>query len=681
MIEQLDTQLHKIFGFEQFRPGQREAIEQLLNQGRLLCIQPTGHGKSLLYQLPATLLDGLTVVISPLLALMRDQQRQLNQRFNIAAASLNSDQTDEENRQVQRALAQGSLKVLFVAPEQLDDLDRFAFLLNLPIRLLVVDEAHCISTWGHDFRPSYRQIIQFVRAAEQEQPGLRVLALTATADRRCEEDICAQLSQGAAIPVQRQTMDRPNIRLSVLKAKGLPSKLALCEELVKSLPGSGLIYTATRENAELVGEHLQSCGIAAAGYHAGFPPEAKRRLQQEFIDDKYKVVAATNALGMGIDKANLRFVIHFDIPGSITAYYQEVGRAGRDGLPADGVLIHDPADKRIQDYFIRSSQPQASDFEAVLRCVRFGRQPMNLAGIKRASGLHPTRVTVVVAELIEQGFIHKVKRDGRQVYEALEKPELPRLERYERQLQVKSRELQALCRYATNSSDCLMSTLRSALGDNESGDCGHCGTCCESPMQQLSDRGRSRDIRGWLDKRPMKIAPIGRWTQEGFSLLDGRLRSPLFVEFMRQRAEHPEPPARLVELMINALRELHEERNIGCLIPLPSRTWKGRDSMLRQIAQSLRVPYCLDLLQWNEMPAARQGELLNNDQRRANVSGLMSIAPGRQLPPGPAILLDDYTGCGATLKEAARVLQSQRVPLIPVTCAAVRWRLGQSGMI
>lgn len=186
--------LQQQFGFTDFRPGQLEAITALMTHGRLLCIQPTGHGKSLLYQLPAVLLDGLTLVISPLLALMRDQVTQLEQRFHIPAASINTDQTEAENHHIRKAVLDGRIRILFVAPEQLDNLARFEFLLSLPINLLVIDEAHCISAWGHDFRPSYRQIIQLANALADKNPSVKMLGLTATANEKTESDIKAQFT-------------------------------------------------------------------------------------------------------------------------------------------------------------------------------------------------------------------------------------------------------------------------------------------------------------------------------------------------------------------------------------------------------------------------------------------------------------------------------------------------------
>ncbi len=449
MSDRFHTLLKEKFGMEDFRPGQQEAMQALLDKSRLLCIQPTGYGKSLLYQLPSCLLGGITLVISPLLALMRDQIDQLTNRFDIAAASFNSDQTDEENALAKSQVLEGKIQILFTSPEQLDHIDRFDFLLKLPITLLVIDEAHCISTWGHDFRPSYRQIMQFSQALQKLRPELKILGLTATADERVEKDIAKQLSTAS---VWREKMDRPNIHLSVMAVKGIGAKLALCESLLSKLEGHGLIYCATRENAELVSEYLQKQGLSIVAYHAGLESEEKRTIQTGFTQNTYRVIAATTALGMGIDKKDLRFIIHFDMPGSITAYYQEVGRAGRDGLKADGILLYDPADRKVQDYFIDSALPKEEDFQAVLNAVTSSETPPNLTLIKRMTGLHPTRVTIVVAELLEQQFLIKESLKGVQVYKILPQNSPLDLSRYSTQHLVKTQELDKIIAYAEEKS-------------------------------------------------------------------------------------------------------------------------------------------------------------------------------------------------------------------------------------
>ena len=690
---ELDTTLKQRFGFDSFRPGQREAIIELLQNGRLLCIQPTGHGKSLLYQLPTLLLDGITLVISPLLALMRDQLGQLEQRFGIPAAAINSDQTDEQNRAAREAAAQGRIRLLFVAPEQLDHVERFQFLQGLPVTLLVVDEAHCISTWGHDFRPAYRQIVHLIHALTQQSPGTRVLGLTATSDERTEADIKSQLAGKAGVPlvVHRETMDRPNLQLAVTPLSGMAQKLVYLDQLLRRIKGEGLIYCATRENTEILAEYLNGRGFNICAYHAGMDSDTKQRLQQAFIEGEYQAITATNALGMGIDKSNLRYVIHADIPGSITAYYQEVGRAGRDGQPAYGILLFDPADRRIQQYFVDSAQPTPEDFSAILAAVQNAHdEPLNLMGIKSRTGLHPTRVTVVVSELVEQGFMEKKSISGRQVYLPLAQTEAPRLDRYENQLAVRTRELERMMAYGESKTDCLMATLRRALGDPTALPCGRCNHCRGASSSIQPDPTEVAKAEIWLSERLIPIAASKRYNfSEGVALLNGELRTPLFIYFMRNRASQAEPEGtplqeELLELMRIHLCRLTAKTPIGAVVPVPSRSWSQREEVARLAAKSLGVPTLTTLLNWSREPAARQGELRNNDQRRENVKNSITCSSGEAIPAGAILLLDDYTGSGATLQEAARALRKQgriEAPIIPFTLARVRWRLGARGMI
>ncbi len=692
---QLLETLQKKFGFQTFRPGQLEAIITLMMDGRLLCIQPTGHGKSLLYQLPAILLDGLTLVISPLLALMRDQLQQLETRFGIAAASINTDQTDEENAAARRAAQTGAIRILFIAPEQLDHIDRFNFLLRLPIQLLVVDEAHCISTWGHDFRPSYRQIIQLVHALTSNNPTVKLLALTATANTKTEQDIKQQLTIDAQkIVVHRESMDRPNIRLTVLHTSGMAKKLITLENILKKLDGSGLIYCATRENTELVAQYLSERSLKTTAYHAGFDTQKKCKIQHDFIHDKCARIVATNALGMGIDKPNLRYIIHFDFPGSITAYYQEVGRCGRDGLPADGIMLYDSSDSKIQKHFIDSAQPDPIDFQRVLNVIKSADSPPNLALLKREIGLHPTRLTVVVAELIEQQFIRKISQAGLQVYQPTQQSAALDLGRYATQLTIRNVELAAIQYYAEQSHKCLMCVLREALGDIDTNSCKQCGVCTQKTFGPTINEDIT-DTLSWLNKRalPITLNKKIKATLPGAAVLDGRLRSHEFIHFMRGRGNSGGNSdstelgisAELLELIRLCVQDLTKEHSLTCIVPLPSKTWKARDTVAELLAKDFNIPVFLDVLYWQTQPAARQGELLNNDQRQHNVAHGMRVKNGiKKMPPGAILLLDDYTGSGATLNEAARALRqsfSMQYKIVPFTIAMVKWHLGQRGMV
>lgn len=671
--------LKEKFGMSNFRAGQLETIQALFEKDRLLCIQPTGYGKSLLYQLPSCLLDGITLVISPLLALIRDQIDQLTHRFNIAAASINSDQTEEENALIRKRVLEGGIKLLFVSPEQLDHIDRFEFLLKLQITLLVIDEAHCISTWGHDFRPSYRQILHFIQKLEKTHSKLKILALTATADQRVEKDILKQLSSTyKPVQVWREKMDRPNIHLSVLSAEGIATKLTLCQTLLSKLTGHGLIYCATRESAELVSEYLQNQGLSIVAYHAGLEPEQKRKIQNDFSQNTYRIIAATTALGMGIDKKDLRFIIHFDIPGSITAYYQEIGRSGRDGLRAEAILLYDKADRKVQDYFIDSTLPSEADFQMVLGTVHSSPEPLNLASIKRLTGLHPTRVTLVLAELLEQQFLKKESIKGSQVYLTDRQGQNLDLSRYTTQHLVKIEELHKIISYAEQKINCRMVFLRLALGDTAAAKCERCDVCQKQTAPAVSDTAVAKS---WLS---MRLTPIAskkmHKISQGFSLFDSKLRAPPFLRFMRERALTEKIDTEILEMLLKQVTSINQP--IGAVVSLPSKTWKARSAFAKALSEHFNIPYFPDLLLWQTAPEKRQGELLNNDQRHHNVHGKMTAELPNGMPKGAIILFDDYIGSGATIKEAARCLRKAfDQPLIPITIASLKWRLGKPGFV
>jgi len=361
-VDDLTRQLSEQFGFAKFRPGQEEVIRAVLAGRDAMTVMPTGQGKSLCYQLPATLLPGLTLVISPLIALMQDQVASLKQR-NIKAAAFHSGLTGSEKHRVIQDLNQKRLQLLYLAPERMQHEGFLQLLRSLWVSLLVVDEAHCISQWGHDFRPDYLKIGRL----RQELTNPPCLALTATATSRVQTDLCKRLSLRDPLKLVAG-FRRPNLALSVRPCQSRQEKLAALERLVRETEkGTILVYCATRRAVEEVAEWLGQSHQSVGYYHAGLSDEERQLVHDDFRRGTVRILAATNAFGMGIDKSDVRLVVHFDIPGSVEAYYQEVGRAGRDGRPAACVLLFHERDLATQEYFI---QLAAKDPEGAERAER-----------------------------------------------------------------------------------------------------------------------------------------------------------------------------------------------------------------------------------------------------------------------------------------------------------------------
>lgn len=336
MVEeaQLIGTLKEHFGYDSFRPLQKKVIEAVFAGKDNLVIMPTGGGKSICYQLPAILLPGVTLVVSPLIALMKDQVDGLNAN-GIPAAFLNSTQSEAEQQEIFRKLEIRELKLLYVAPESLQYIDTIFSSGN--ISLIAIDEAHCISSWGHDFRPAYTQLGYL----KNRFPSTPVIALTATADKATRKDICNQLNIPLA-EIHLASFDRKNLSLEVRPGT---KKFEQIKSFVKRHPNeSGIVYCLSRKNTEDIAEKLRQAGFDAAAYHAGFSAEERTRIQEDFINDNVDIICATIAFGMGIDKSNVRWVIHYNLPKNLEGYYQEIGRAGRDGLPSSTLLFHSYAD-------------------------------------------------------------------------------------------------------------------------------------------------------------------------------------------------------------------------------------------------------------------------------------------------------------------------------------------------
>jgi ATP-dependent DNA helicase RecQ len=396
--------LQQHFGFEGFREGQEETIRRLLNGQHTLLVMPTGSGKSLTYQLPALLQPGLTLVISPLIALMQDQVDSLTEA-GIPATFISSSLPAAEANRRMRAILEGQVKLLYIAPERLRNRDFTRALAKSKISLLAVDEAHCISHWGHDFRPDYLHIGPIWQA--MGRPTL--LATTATATPAVQKDIAKLLGLENLQPIVTG-FNRPNLTFRVLFTPDDRAKLQTLQAHLGKLEGSAIVYCATRRNTDEVADFVSSVmGLPAGAYHAGLDRDTRYRAQNDFMADRLKIIVATNAFGMGVDKPNVRVVIHYNMPATTEAYYQEAGRAGRDGLPAECVLCYSPDDMRLQEWLINSDTPTPDDLHQIYtrlaEAANGGEVYFNNNELAHITGLHPVKIRVTLSELEQAGLI------------------------------------------------------------------------------------------------------------------------------------------------------------------------------------------------------------------------------------------------------------------------------------
>jgi ATP-dependent DNA helicase RecQ len=482
--------LDEHFGFRRFRKGQARAVQSAIEGRDTLVVMPTGSGKSLCFQLPALALPGTTIVVSPLIALMKDQTDVLRER-GIAVVACNSTQTAAERRDAEAAIEAGRIEFVYTTPERLADPSFRALLKSIHVDLFVVDEAHCVCQWGHDFRPEYLAL----GAVIEELGHPQVLALTATATPDVVDDVLRQLRIPDA-EVVHTGFDRPNLYLAVTPVADETEKRTALVRLLSESEGTGVVYTATVKAVGELTTFLQAQGFNVASYHGRMKIKERIENQNRFMDNELKAMIATNAFGLGIDKPDIRFVIHHQLPGTLESYYQEFGRAGRDGQPACCTALYNPSDRALQRFFQAGRYPSGTDLINVhhaLKRLAEGPEPPNVAELQAISPVGKTRTRVVLA-LFDAKGVTRQDDEGRII---LVEPDLTTddLERVGRSYQDRAEDDrlkgQRVVEYAESRS-CRWATLLNYFeaDDQELASCGHCDRCsAELPTTLPTEQG------------------------------------------------------------------------------------------------------------------------------------------------------------------------------------------------
>ncbi|WP_407278224.1 RecQ family ATP-dependent DNA helicase [Aromatoleum evansii] len=662
----------------EFRSGQWEAIEAIATKrGRVLCVQRTGWGKSMVYFVAAKLLRlqgaGPTIIISPLLALMRNQIEAAN-RLGLRAETINSTNTDAWPT-VRRDLLRGSIDLLLISPERLAN-DEFVTDVLQPIAgsiaLLVIDEAHCISDWGHDFRPDYRRIGQILALL----PGnISVLGTTATANRRVQQDVSEQL--GGSVAVQRGPLVRSSLALQHIRLNNPAERLAWLADNLPGIDGSGIVYALTQRDADRVAAWLRSRGIDACAYHADKETEDKLALEQRLLANEIKCLVATTALGMGYDKPDLSFVVHYQTPSSVVAYYQQVGRAGRGISKAYGVLLSGEEEDDINEYFRETAFPPEWQVEQILNALAEAENGLTKRELEGAVNIKPSHIEKVLKLLVVEQFA-PVMKIGSSWYRTANpyRMDKARVEHLTRQRELEWAEMKAY----QASQTCLMEFLAKALDDENAAPCGKCAVCLGQPLL-LTQPSRESLIAAqrFVRRSEMLLEPKKQWDvhalpryratfgwpvkltiPERLRAEQGRILSrwgePIWGELVRQGKAEGYFSDELVAAAAETIRERwpmqHPLKGICCVPSM--RHPRLVPNFAQRLAAEVGVPLVAAVEKVRETEAQKGME--NRFHQCHNLDGAFRVRDDL-LPPGALLLVDDVSDSGWTLALIAALLR------------------------
>lgn len=659
-----EIKLKRIFGFDKFYDEQWITIEKLLRGERMLLIERTGYGKSLCFQFPATQFNGITIIFSPLIALMRDQVRSLNEK-GIAAKYINSEQTKEENSQVIQDAISEKIKILYIAPERQENQEWIDATRMMNLSMIVIDEAHTISVWGHDFRPAFRRIINLVQLLPKELP---ILATTATATKRVQLDIENQISGN--LTTIRGNLLRDNFNLFVIETKSDDEKLLWLAENLNKIPGTGLIYTGTRVNTEIYSRWFEFIGINSTEYNAGLDGETRKEIEKGLMDNRWKCVVSTNALGMGIDKPDIRFIIHTQIPASPIHYYQEIGRAGRDGQKTYVILFYNSSkdeegiseDFKLPKAFIDGGRPSIKKYQKVIDALKS--EQLGERQLMKNTNLKQTQIRVIKADLIEQGIIKDVMYGSSKKYEyQFNAPEL-NTTKFEELRKAKLKDLDSMVDYVYTTEP-RMKFLCEYLDDSIPTKFGNCDN---TKHRKILVQANITTIEKLAEFRETYF-PILKMENKNSKLQNGVASSYYGVSNVgnaihRCKYENGgDFPDFLLKLTLKAFRRTFGDTHFDLIVYVPpTNSGELMKVFAEKISSVLRIPISHKLVKKRQTQP--QKVFQNGYLKSENVSGVFNYSEPNELINKSILLIDDIFDSGATIKEIGKVLTNFGVKLI-----------------
>lgn len=643
-----EVHLKRLFGFHKFFDLQWQVIEYLLSGKRVLFIEKTGFGKSLCYQFPATQLDGVTIVFSPLIALMRDQVRSMLVK-GIKAAAINCNQTVEENAKVIEQAQNNQLDILYIAPERMENAEWIVASHEMKIGMVVIDEAHCISIWGQSFRPDYRRIVNLIKLLPNNFP---VLATTATATKRVQADVIEQVGE-YLIPL-RGNLLRSNIGLYVIQVQSEDEKFYWLAEHLPKMPKTGIIYTGTISNTDIYSNWVQYLGLKSAAYNGRLDPETRKRVEEVFLGNGYDCVVSTNALGMGIDKPDIRFIIHTQIPESPIYYYQEIGRSGRDGEKAYAILLYNPnKDKELPINFIEGSKPTREKYESVISVTKKALLGKN--EIIKATNLKQTYVNVILADLIDQGIINELQGKSKKyfynpdanplnfsLFEMLRKTQLEELEKMIEYTRIQSCRMQYLCNY---------------LGDETKSTCG----ICDNDKNHFFKIHDKEELKEKLQNFRETFFPVLEVETRLSNIINGVAASYYGTSNVGAAIHHSKYdkggdfPDWLLTLTLKAYRKHYSNSNFDLIIYVPP-TESGElvQHFAKKISQVLNITVSDNLKK--RAPTEPQKTFQSSISKKDNVKDIFLYENPEEVIGKKVLLIDDIFDSGCTIKEIGKYL-------------------------